>query len=350
MEQRNSNAHQTWNLSCYSRQDSVSEGESEFLNPVDLSCKNPVTPTTIRGTNTTACLSQSLPVHTDKQHQHLSLLDTKKQNPFASTIMLSSSSELDFPRKTTEKYEPSFYNGGNTIKNSIPLFAPPSDVTIEVPFLHPLIPLHLNSGAINNSVATSTTASTSPSYAERERGASSLQTNDKTTETTAVSFLNESSNHSEMSTTSLGVIKKTPRPFKVYSKNPFPILKRQIDPVYQYLSRDYLEYREKMLDYKKMQENAPNPKMRRTSKSPALPTSTADEKDPAYYEKRKKNNEAAKRSRDLRRKKEDELAIWATFLEEENVKLKSELAGLYCLLRQMGMDISQLRALINVNL
>ncbi|KAM0734772.1 Protein giant [Formica fusca] len=348
MEQRND--HQTWSLSCCSKQDSVSEGESEFLNyPVlDLSCKNPVTPTTIKGTNTTACLSQSLPAHTDKQYQHSSLSDTKKQSPFASTIMLSSSSELDFPRETTEKCEPFFYNGGNAIKNSIPLFAPPSGVTMEVPFLRPLVPLHLNSGAINNSVATSTTASTSPPYTERET--SSLQTNDKTTETTALSFLNESSTQAEMSTPSLTAVKKTARPFKVYSKNPFPILKRQINPVFQYLSRDYLEYREKMLDYKKMQENAPNPKMRRTSKSPALPTSTADEKDPAYYEKRKKNNEAAKRSRDLRRKKEDELAIWATFLEEENVKLKSELAGLYCLLRQMGMDISQLRALINVNL
>jgi hypothetical protein len=49
-------------------------------------------------------------------------------------------------------------------------------------------------------------------------------------------------------------------------------------------------------------------------------------KDAAYLERRRKNNEAAKRSRDNRRNKEDELAIWATYLERENLILKSTLA------------------------
>jgi len=62
-------------------------------------------------------------------------------------------------------------------------------------------------------------------------------------------------------------------------------------------------------------------------------------KDEAYWERRRKNNEAAKRSRDARRAKEDEIAIRAAFLEQENLKLrfevcalKSEAAKLRCML------------------
>jgi hypothetical protein len=50
----------------------------------------------------------------------------------------------------------------------------------------------------------------------------------------------------------------------------------------------------------------------------------ADKKDDAYWERRRKNNEAAKRSRDLRRQKEDEIAVRASFLEQENLKLKAQ--------------------------
>jgi hypothetical protein len=49
-----------------------------------------------------------------------------------------------------------------------------------------------------------------------------------------------------------------------------------------------------------------------------------DKKDDAYWERRRKNNEAAKRSRDLRRQKEDEIAVRASFLEQENLKLKAQ--------------------------
>lgn len=45
-----------------------------------------------------------------------------------------------------------------------------------------------------------------------------------------------------------------------------------------------------------------------------------------FMERRKKNNEAAKRSRDARRAKEDEVAIRAAFLEQENLQLKWEVA------------------------
>jgi len=50
--------------------------------------------------------------------------------------------------------------------------------------------------------------------------------------------------------------------------------------------------------------------------------------DEAYWERRRKNNEAAKRSRDSRRAKEDEIAIRAAFLEQENLRLRVELAAL----------------------
>ncbi|CAF1015289.1 unnamed protein product [Rotaria sp. Silwood1] len=50
--------------------------------------------------------------------------------------------------------------------------------------------------------------------------------------------------------------------------------------------------------------------------------------DDVYWERRKKNNEAAKRSRDARRAKEDEIALRAAWLEQENVKLRLENAHL----------------------
>ena len=51
-------------------------------------------------------------------------------------------------------------------------------------------------------------------------------------------------------------------------------------------------------------------------------------KDSAYWERRRKNNEAAKRSRDARRAKEDEIAIRAALLEQENLRLRVEVAAL----------------------
>jgi hypothetical protein len=51
-------------------------------------------------------------------------------------------------------------------------------------------------------------------------------------------------------------------------------------------------------------------------------------KDPSYLERRRKNNEAAKRSRDARRAKEEEVALKACLLEEENKQLRIELASL----------------------
>ncbi|CAF3665647.1 unnamed protein product [Rotaria socialis] len=57
------------------------------------------------------------------------------------------------------------------------------------------------------------------------------------------------------------------------------------------------------------------------------PTSSKNQDD-LYWERRKKNNEAAKRSRDARRVKEDRMAFKAAWLEQENVKLRLENAHL----------------------
>ena len=64
-----------------------------------------------------------------------------------------------------------------------------------------------------------------------------------------------------------------------------------------------------------------------------------DVKDQAYWENRRKNNLAAKRSRDARRAKEDEIAIRAAFLEQENIQLKWEVA-------RLKTETGRLRALL----
>ena len=70
-------------------------------------------------------------------------------------------------------------------------------------------------------------------------------------------------------------------------------------------------------------------------------TTTNEIKDASYWERRRKNNEAAKRSRDSRRRKEEEIAVRAAFLEQENLKLKTQIAvlkaettKLHCMLYQ----------------
>ncbi|XP_066489349.1 thyrotroph embryonic factor isoform X2 [Tiliqua scincoides] len=53
-----------------------------------------------------------------------------------------------------------------------------------------------------------------------------------------------------------------------------------------------------------------------------------DQKDEKYWSRRKKNNVAAKRSRDARRLKENQITIRAAFLEKENTALRTEVAEL----------------------
>jgi len=128
-------------------------------------------------------------------------------------------------------------------------------------------------------------------------------------------------------------IKKVTRPFKAYPKDSVCFNKDEYEK--------YVRFRDRLMQsVKKISEN-PNPKMRRTTKSPALLNSTIEEKDAAYWERRRKNNAAAKRSRDARRAKEDELAIRAAFFEHENQMLKNELEYLrrICMFYKIDIDV-----------
>lgn len=69
---------------------------------------------------------------------------------------------------------------------------------------------------------------------------------------------------------------------------------------------------------------AQNQKRPRSEKK-AIPT---DQKDIKYFERRKRNNQAAKKSRDARKAREDEIAIRASFLEKENAILRAQTATL----------------------
>jgi len=53
-----------------------------------------------------------------------------------------------------------------------------------------------------------------------------------------------------------------------------------------------------------------------------------EQKDDRYWDRRKKNNVAAKRSRDARRLKENQITVRAAFLERENTALRLEVAEL----------------------
>uniref|UniRef100_A0A3B4TZ16 TEF transcription factor, PAR bZIP family member a n=1 Tax=Seriola dumerili TaxID=41447 RepID=A0A3B4TZ16_SERDU len=53
-----------------------------------------------------------------------------------------------------------------------------------------------------------------------------------------------------------------------------------------------------------------------------------EQKDDKYWQRRKKNNVAAKRSRDARRLKENQITVRAAFLERENAVLRTEVAEL----------------------
>ncbi|XP_018329866.1 cell death specification protein 2-like [Agrilus planipennis] len=129
--------------------------------------------------------------------------------------------------------------------------------------------------------------------------------------------LNNSNGHSKP---------KITRPFKAYPKDPLT-LAVGVATTETILGKDsaeaYAEFRQKMLAQVQATHNTTNKNMRRNSHSINIHNS-----DPTYLEKRKKNNEAAKRSRDARRAKEDEIAIRAAFLEQENIKLKYEVATL----------------------
>lgn len=136
---------------------------------------------------------------------------------------------------------------------------------------------------------------------------------------------------------------KLSRPFKAYPRDPLSIASFSVGNAQS--AEKFEIFRLKMLKHIHAANGGnatiSNPKMRRTA-SRAGSTHTADGdsitnnnnsdsssglKDSAYYERRKKNNAAAKKSRDRRRIKEDEIAIRATFLENENRECQAELVS-----------------------
>ena len=72
------------------------------------------------------------------------------------------------------------------------------------------------------------------------------------------------------------------------------------------------------------------------SKFPPNGSDNLKELDPAYLEKRRKNNESAKRSREARRTKEELVAFKVINLEEENMKLRAEI-------RLLDKELDELR-------
>ena len=73
-----------------------------------------------------------------------------------------------------------------------------------------------------------------------------------------------------------------------------------------------------------MNESPGSPDSRRKRKM-SMSLNPDDNKDDRYWERRRKNNMAAKRSRDARRVKENQIAMKATFFERENKILTQEL-------------------------
>ena len=55
-------------------------------------------------------------------------------------------------------------------------------------------------------------------------------------------------------------------------------------------------------------------------------SSSEGNREDGYWEKRKKNNESAKRSREARRMKEEQIALRVVYLEQENLQLRTEVS------------------------
>merc|ERR1712193_203786 len=70
-----------------------------------------------------------------------------------------------------------------------------------------------------------------------------------------------------------------------------------------------------------MEELRPQPIIKKRKKN-AVPEEMKDEK---YWEKREKNKEATRRSREAKRLKENQIVLRAAYLEKENKVLKQEL-------------------------
>ncbi|XP_048513672.1 uncharacterized protein LOC105685138 [Athalia rosae] len=288
----------------YEGQELKRETEAEAEPPVlDLSCKR-------YSSQGTVDYSERIAAHpsTDENVNPDHYIDTERKSPFEGrSYMVTPPSEGDSPRKT--KYEP-IYNQINSTT---------SDLSMPV---YPVVPLRMTATltASPNQVSTGLAGLVGQSHQILQNQPAGVQM--QTPDHHRIGIVSTPTQSPEMA-------KKVPRPFKAYPKDPLSLTMGTTELICDQTSNEaYSEFRKRMLESVKKTNEGTNIKMRRTTKSPGLPTSTMDEKDAAYWERRRKNNEAAKRSRDARRAKEDEIAIRAAFLEQENIKLKYELVAL----------------------
>merc|ERR1712227_603181 len=72
-------------------------------------------------------------------------------------------------------------------------------------------------------------------------------------------------------------------------------------------------------------------------------TTPENRKDDQYWAKRSKNNFAAKRSREARRLKENQIALRASYLEKENIQLKMTLKELHIENSNIRVSVKALR-------
>ncbi|XP_067938655.1 uncharacterized protein [Watersipora subatra] len=89
--------------------------------------------------------------------------------------------------------------------------------------------------------------------------------------------------------------------------------------------------------------NASQTSVRKRQRNSQIEEKGGRHEDESYWERRRKNNEAAKRSRDSRRAKEDEIAIRAAFLEQENYKLRLELKTTKDELAKLQVEVDKQR-------
>ena len=92
------------------------------------------------------------------------------------------------------------------------------------------------------------------------------------------------------------------------------------------------------------EELKPQPIIRKRGKK-FVPSEQKDEK---YWHRRLKNNVAARRSREARRLKENQIAMRAAFLERENQFLKAKLEDVALDNRSLAEDVRALRAKLDI--
>lgn len=98
------------------------------------------------------------------------------------------------------------------------------------------------------------------------------------------------------------------------------------------------------LDSNQFRSSVQSQSRARTRNQNSKTSNDQHQKDGKYFERRKRNNVAAKKSRDARKQREDEIAIRASFLEKENSILKAQLQTLKDEAQQLRILLTQKKA------